>query len=339
MRGLMQHDQLMISDLLRHAARHHPHGEIVSRMGDFSIHRQSWPDTERRARRLANALAEIGVSPGDRVATLAWNGFRHVELYFAISGSGAVVNTVNPRLASDDIAYIIAHAEDGVLFAETDFAGLVAGIAPKLTNVLRHVVFLCDEAALPDVTLPDGIAVSAYESLLDAASETYDWPRFDERTASVLCYTSGTTGLPKGVRIGQASLLNYVSWLRATGWFDCAPRTVLLNPPWFDLGYTALFGALLLSALKGIDDGDGKSALYNSTVLLGMECWSDSANGHYLKNIPFILAGVYLIYSSGKTPRNHGAQAAPRSPGSSRTHCPPRAKRSASRGARLGHRT
>lgn len=199
MLGLMQHDQLMISDLLHHAARHHPHGEIVSRMVDFSIQRQSWPETERRARRLANALAGLGVSPGDRVATLAWNGFRHVELYFAISGSGAVVNTVNPRLAPDDIAYIIGHAEDGVLFAETDFADLVARIAPKLTELLRHVVFLCDAASLPDVTLPAGIAVSAYESLLDAASETYDWPRFDERTASGLCYTSGTTGKPKGV--------------------------------------------------------------------------------------------------------------------------------------------
>ncbi|ABQ30636.1 long-chain-fatty-acid--CoA ligase [Acidiphilium cryptum] len=199
MLGLMQHHDLMISDFLVHAARHRPRAEIVSRLAG-GIHRQTWVDTARRARQLARALGRLGVRPGDRVATLAWNNHRHVELYFAISGSGAVVNTVNPRLAPDDIAYILEHAEDGVLFAEADFASLVEQVAGKLPpGLLRQVVFLCDAADLPGIALPAGVAITDYESLIDAETDEYDWPRFDERTASGLCYTSGTTGRPKGV--------------------------------------------------------------------------------------------------------------------------------------------
>lgn len=199
MLGLMQREELMISDFIVHAARHHPRGEIVSRRAD-GIHRQTWRETGLRARKLAQALARLGVRPGERVATLAWNNHRHVELYFAISGSGAVVNTVNPRLAPDDIAYIIGHAEDATLFAEADFAALVGDVAQRLpAGLLRRVVFLCTADALPSVALPAGIEVIAYETLIDGETGDYAWPRFDERSASALCYTSGTTGRPKGV--------------------------------------------------------------------------------------------------------------------------------------------
>ena len=199
MLGLMQYEPMMISDFIVHAARHHARAEIVSHLAE-GVHRQTYRDTELRARKLAQALARLGVQPGDRVATLAWNTHRHVELYFAISGSAAVVNTVNPRLAPDDIAYIVGHAEDHVLFAEVDFAPLVADVAGRLpTGLLRTVVFLCAAHALPRVDLPSGIDVVAYDALLEAEDGDYAWPRFDERSASALCYTSGTTGRPKGV--------------------------------------------------------------------------------------------------------------------------------------------
>lgn len=199
MHGLMQHEPLMITDLLRHAARYHPRSEIVSRRPD-GIHRQTYPETERRARRLAQALIRLGIARGDRVATLAWNSHRHLELYFAISGIGAVINTINPRLAHDDIAYIADHAEDRVIFADVDFAPILAAIVPKLAIRPRHIVFLGNPDEIPDCALPDGIAVSAYEALLAAEKNgEYAWQRFEETTASGLCYTSGTTGKPKGV--------------------------------------------------------------------------------------------------------------------------------------------
>ena len=199
MLGLMQYEQMMISDFIVHAARHHARAEVVSRLAE-GIHRQTYRDTELRARKLAQALGRLDVKPGDRVATLAWNTYRHLELYFAISGSAAVVNTVNPRLAPEDIAYILGHAEDHVLFAEVEFAPLVADVAGRLpAGVLRTVVFLCAGHALPRVALPGGIDVMAYDALVDAEDGDYAWPRFDERSASALCYTSGTTGRPKGV--------------------------------------------------------------------------------------------------------------------------------------------
>ncbi|HEX7389800.1 MAG TPA: long-chain-fatty-acid--CoA ligase [Acidiphilium sp.] len=204
MHGLMQHQYLMISDLLRHAARYHPRGEIVSRRAN-GVHRQTWPETEHRARQLARALIRLGVTPGDRVATLAWNSSRHLELYFAISGIGAVINTVNPRLAHDDIAYIIDHAEDRVIFADPDFAATLAAVVPKLAVKPRHIVFLGEAGELPEGFPADGVAVSAYESLIATEDGAYDWPRFDENAASGLCYTSGTTGRPKGVLYSHRS--------------------------------------------------------------------------------------------------------------------------------------
>ncbi|MCF3948636.1 long-chain fatty acid--CoA ligase [Acidiphilium sp. AL] len=204
MHGLMQHEPMMISDLLRHAARYHPRSEIVSRRPD-GVHRQTYPETERRARRLAQALIRLGIAPGDRVATLAWNSHRHVELYFAISGIGAVINTINPRLAHDDIAYIADHAEDRVIFADVDFAPILAAVVPKLAARPRHIVFLNDSGDIQDCTLPASISVSAYETLIAAEDGDYEWPRFEETTASGLCYTSGTTGKPKGVLYSHRS--------------------------------------------------------------------------------------------------------------------------------------
>ncbi len=204
MQGLMQRHPLLLSSIIVHAARHHPHAEVVSVLADGARHRTDYATTERRARRLLHVLRDLGVQPGDRVATLAWNGYRHLELYYGISGMGAVCHTVNPRLALDDIAYIMGHAEDGVVFADLSFVALLTEVAPRVPS-LKHVVLLCDTAELPSVALPAGVALHAYEALMDAATEALPWPTFDENTASALCYTSGTTGQPKGVLYSHRS--------------------------------------------------------------------------------------------------------------------------------------
>jgi 3-(methylthio)propionyl---CoA ligase len=203
--GLMQDAPLMISGIMRHAARHHGSAEIVSRGVDGSLQRMSYAALEARTRRLARALQALGIRPTDRVATLAWNGHRHMELYYAVSGSGAICHTVNPRLAAEDIAFILDDAGDVALFADITFAASLSAVAPMLAGKLRDIVMLCERASMPEVPLPAGIALLCYEDLMAAADESYAWPTFDERTAASLCYTSGTTGRPKGVLYSHRS--------------------------------------------------------------------------------------------------------------------------------------
>ncbi len=199
MLGLMQQRPLLLSSILAHAARHHGGGEVVSKLTDSGLHRTTYAEVERRARRLVRVLQGLDVKPGDRVATLAWNNYRHLELFYAISGMGAVCHTVNPRLAPDDIAFIMNDAADCVLFTDTDFAGLVSSLATRVPS-LRAVVMLCGPEQMPDLSLgPSVMASSSYEALMADADEGFAWPEFDENTASALCYTSGTTGRPKGV--------------------------------------------------------------------------------------------------------------------------------------------
>lgn len=207
MLGLMQTQPLLISGIIAHAARHHGGAEVVSRMVDGGIRRSTYAEVERRARRLARALQALGIGPGDRVATLAWNGHRHLELYYAVSGMGAVIHTVNPRLAPDDVAFILRDAGSTVLFAETSFTGLLSTIAGQVADTVRTVGLLADEAEMVDVPLAPGQRLVCYEALLAAADEDYAWPGFDENTASSLCYTSGTTGRPKGVLYSHRSTL------------------------------------------------------------------------------------------------------------------------------------
>jgi fatty-acyl-CoA synthase len=199
MLGLMQPHGLMVSGLLKHAARHHASAEIVSRTHEGTTHRYTWADVEHRARRLARVLGALGVGPGDRVGTLAWNGCRHLEIYYAAPGMQAICHTINPRLHPDDIAYIVNHAGDRVLFADVSFAPLVSAIAPQIGDSVKVVVMMTDAAGMPDVTLAPGMTLLSYDTLMDAADDDYAWPTFDESTASALCYTSGTTGRPKGV--------------------------------------------------------------------------------------------------------------------------------------------
>ena len=204
MLGLMQQQPLLLSSIIAHAARHHGGGEVVSKLADGSMHRTTYAAVEHRARRLVRVLQGLGVRPGDRVATLAWNNYRHLELFYAISGMGAICHTVNPRLAPDDIAFIMNDAADSVLFADTDFAGLVASLVPRVPS-LRGVVVLCASGQDPSLPLPTGVALNSYEALMEEAGEGGAWPSFDENTASALCYTSGTTGRPKGVLYSHRS--------------------------------------------------------------------------------------------------------------------------------------
>ena len=207
MLGLMQDQPLLISQIITHAARHHATAEVVSKTVEGGVHRYTYSDVERRSRRLARALHRLDVRAGDRVATLAWNGYRHLELYYGVSGMEAVCHTVNPRLSADDIAFILQDADDVLLFAETSFAALVEAVAPRVAGRVRAVVVMADRDRMPSLALPPGMNLLCYEDLIAAADEDYAWPAFDERTAASLCYTSGTTGRPKGVLYSHRSTL------------------------------------------------------------------------------------------------------------------------------------
>jgi fatty-acyl-CoA synthase len=219
MHGLMMNMPLLISSLLRHADRYHGDTEIVSRMVEGGgIHRYTYRDAHRRARQLATALGSLGVRMHDRVATLAWNGFRHFEIYYATSGSGAVCHTINPRLFPDQIVYIVNHAEDQYVFFDVTFLKLAEGLAPHCKGV-RGWVAMTDKAHMPQSALPN---LLCYEDLINAHSDRYEWPLFDEWTAAGLCYTSGTTGNPKGVLYAHRSTV-----LHAYG--ACLPDAVNLS--------------------------------------------------------------------------------------------------------------
>jgi 3-(methylthio)propionyl---CoA ligase len=202
--GLMQTRPLMISSIIEHAALNHATTEIVSRTLEGDLHRYTYADAELRMRRLAKILNGLGVGPSDRVATLAWNGFRHLEIYYAAPCSGAMYHTINPRLGVEDIAFIIEDAQDCILFADTCFAPLLAELAPRIPSV-KAVVMMTDAANMPDIPLAPGMTLYCYEDLITAADADYAWPLLDERTASGLCYTSGTTGRPKGVLYSHRS--------------------------------------------------------------------------------------------------------------------------------------
>jgi 3-(methylthio)propionyl---CoA ligase len=198
MHGLMMDMPLLITQIIEHAQRHHGETEIVSRRVEGDTHRYTYSDCNRRAKQLANALIANGISQGDRVATLAFNGYRHMELYYGVGGMGAVVHTINPRLHPDQIAWIINHAEDAAMFYDVPFAPIIKAIASKCPTV-KHWIPLCDAGKEPE---PNSIG---YEALIAQHSHEYSWPQLPENTAVTLCYTSGTTGNPKGVLYSHRS--------------------------------------------------------------------------------------------------------------------------------------
>ena len=224
MNGLMMTMPLMVSSLLRHAAVNHGDTEIVSRRCEGDIHRYTYREAHSRARKLANALARLDVRAGDRVATLAWNGYRHFELYYAVSGMGAVVHTVNPRLFPEQVAYIVNHAEDAYVFFDVTFAPLVEKIAPSCRGV-KGWVAMTDRAHMPKMDVRE---LLCYEEVVEAQRDDYEWPTFDENTAAALCYTSGTTGNPKGVLYSHRSTVLHAYCISLPDVSDYSARSVVL---------------------------------------------------------------------------------------------------------------
>lgn len=194
MKGLMMDRPLLTTEILKNAARNFRKTEIVTRTVEGPIHRYTIADSYRRIARLANALRRLGVEYGDRVGVIGWNTYRQFEMYYAVGGIGAVLHTVNPRLGPDNAAFVINHAEDGFLFYDATFAPLVSSLRGKLKTVKKFVL-LTDEEHARAAGTGDG----DYESLIGAESDSFDWPEFDENMAVAMCYTSGTTGDPKGV--------------------------------------------------------------------------------------------------------------------------------------------
>ncbi len=214
---------LTVSSILRHAETVYRNNEIVSRLPEGGLWRYTYAQAASRARQLANALIRLGVRHQDRVATLAWNTHRHYELYYAVSGSGAIIHTVNPRLFPEQIVYIINHAQDAVLFFDTTFLPLVEKIRPELTSV-KHFVVLVGREHMPKSSLP----LVCYEDLIAAESESFDWPVLHEGLASALCYTSGTTGNPKGVLYGHRSTVIHAMASMASDALGVSSRGAIL---------------------------------------------------------------------------------------------------------------
>ena len=204
MQGLMQQHNLLISSLIEFAEKHHGTGEIISRRVEGDIHRSNYAQVARRSRQVANALDSLKLGFGDRVATLAWNGYRHLELYFGVSGSGRVLHTLNPRLHPDQIVWIANHAEDSVLCFDMSFLPIVKAVHARCTTI-KHFIALCDGQALPTDTGIPGL--QSYESWIGHQPSTYNWPKFDENSASSMCYTSGTTGNPKAALYSHRSTI------------------------------------------------------------------------------------------------------------------------------------
>ncbi|MDP3835648.1 MAG: 3-(methylthio)propionyl-CoA ligase [Hydrogenophaga sp.] len=204
MLGQMQSQPLLISTLIVHAERHHASGEIVSRRVEGDIHRSTWGQIASRSRQVAHAIDSLGLAMGDRVATLAWNGYRHLELYFGVSGTGRVLHTLNPRLHPEQLVWIVNHAEDKAVCFDMTFLPLVQAVAAKCPTV-KHWIALCDADKLPaDSGIP---GLQSYEAWMGQRPTTYQWPTFDENSASSMCYTSGTTGNPKAALYSHRSTL------------------------------------------------------------------------------------------------------------------------------------
>jgi acyl-CoA synthetase (AMP-forming)/AMP-acid ligase II len=245
MLGLMQSRPLLVSSLIEYAASCHGNREIVSRDPEGAMHRTTYGVVAQRAKRLANALQALGIEFGRPVATLAWNGFRHLELYYGVIGSGRVLHTVNPRLFPDQIIYIINHAEDSYVFFDPVFVPLVEQLAPHLPLV-RGWVALCDAADMPAAKVDN---LLCYEDIIAAVTAEYDWPSFDENTASTLCYTSGTTGNPKGVLYSHRSTVLHAFGTCTTDSFGFSARdSILVVVPLF---HANAWGVPFAAALCG----------------------------------------------------------------------------------------
>ncbi|WP_417316861.1 long-chain-fatty-acid--CoA ligase [Emcibacter sp.] len=256
----MQSAPINLVEILEHAAICHGDREIVSRLAeDGTIHRTTYGESYVRVRKLASALEKMGIHKGDRVATLAWNGFRHLECWFGISGMGAICHTLNPRLFAEQLIYIINHAEDRVIMTDVTFVPLLEKLQEHLPTV-EHYIIMTDRAHMPDCGLHGAIC---YEELLESGDEAYVWPSFPEETPSSLCYTSGTTGNPKGVLYTHRSnILHAACGNNADGFGLSADTAILVIVPMFHANAWGLTFAAPMVGTKLIMPGaamDGAS--------------------------------------------------------------------------------
>jgi 3-(methylthio)propionyl---CoA ligase len=275
MHGLMSDRPLLVSAILTHAGLYHHDTEIVSRTVEGAIHRYTYVEAERRSKRLARALLRLGIKPGDRVGTLAWNTFRHFELYYGISGIGAVCHTINPRLFDEQIVYIVNHAADRLLFVDTTFLPLLERLAPSLPADSR-IILMTDEENQPQTNLP---ILACYERLLADEDDDFAWPEFDERTAASLCYTSGTTGNPKGALYSHRSTVLHAlgaslpDVIPASARDTVCPVVPLFHACGWGVAYTAPMNGVKLVLPGPRLDGPGLYELFETemvTVSLGV---------------------------------------------------------------------
>ena len=258
--GLMQTQPLLVSNLLIHAEKKHATTEIVSKRCEGDVHRYTYKDLAERARKVANAIEKFQVPRSQRVGTLAWNGYRHMELYFGVSGAGRVLHTLNPRLSPEQLSWIVNDAEDKVLFFDLTFVPLVKAIVSSCPSIQTYVV-MCDVEALPkDSGIPN---LLSYETLISTESSTYNWPVFDENSACSLCYTSGTTGNPKGVLYSHRSTLLHCFAAALPDNLNLSARDVVLPVvPMFHVNAWGLPYAAAMCGTKLVFPGpslDGKS--------------------------------------------------------------------------------
>lgn len=276
MHGLMMNTPLLISSIAEHASKFHGDREIVSVTADNPRHRYTFRDAIGRAKQLASALDKMGLEQGDRVATIAWNDYRHLETYYAVSGAGYVCHTINPRLFPEQLIFIINHAEDRWIFTDVMFVPLLEKLLPQIKGVEGFVI-MTDEAHMPDTSLPNAVC---YETLIAAESADYTWPELDERSASALCYTSGTTGDPKGVLYDHRSTVLHAYAAPAPDIMDLSSRDCVLPVvPLFHVNawgipYTTLMvGAKIIFPGPKMGDGAALYELMDSedvTIALGV---------------------------------------------------------------------
>jgi len=306
MQSLMMDRPLTIPSILEHAAAFHPGQQIITRTAEGAIHRYGYADALVRVKRLANALLAMGVRPGDRVGTIEWSTYRHFELYYAVSGIGAILHTINPRLHEDQIAWMIEHAGDTVLCFGAGFAGMVARLAPAMSGI-RHFVLLADHAG-DAAALPRDASI--YEDIVAAHGAAFDWPDLDERQASGLCYTSGTTGDPKGVLYSHRSTLLHSMAVVAPDAFNLSARDVVMPcaqmyhaNAWCTPYAAPLVGARLVLPGRALD-GESLVELieaHDVSFLLGVPTiWVGVAD--YLDALDKRLTSVRRIMVGGATP-------------------------------------
>ena len=305
MKGLMMDTPLLIPSLISHAARCHAGVEVCSLTVEGPMHRYGWGDCYARVQRLANALHTLGVEQGDRIATLAWNGYRHLELYYGVSGMGAICHTVNPRLFSEQIAYIINHAADRFIFTDLTFVPLLEDMLDEIGGVEGFIV-MTDEEHMPETTLPNALC---YETLLAAETPAYDWPEFDERTASALCYTSGTTGNPKGTLYSHRSTVLHSLGILVASFALKGDDVVLPVVPMFHVQCWGIPHAAPLAGAKIVFNGphfDGETlqklfAEEQVTVTLGVPTiWLGLLD--YLRSSGKRVDSLRMLISGGAAP-------------------------------------